>query len=528
MGSTPEDRIDGISTSVAVKAPVKTLSLANITLSGEQTINGIALVEGDRILVGTQDDPRENGIYDVDTSEWQRAPDFDGNRDVVDGTIIPVSEGGNAGGQVIPDADLIYLRLDTTNDPLTGELQTQAVVPFVDATWDLGKTGKIYDRIFSRSVRALYEQLGAGAAVTANGSAMVAWLNNASATAVVSEKGSIAVVAVDGAADMEVSGIGSALFGQAIRGKPNKLGGVLGELDMKVLANDSWQFGAGTNEVPGELKVGAHAQSQGGTPLEYIDSARPGVRIADTGHVYIPDSGALRFGDGSYTQGKRFDASISWTGSDLLINPMDPLGATAGGFPGSRSVIISGSGQSGGDGSLELAYIRINSYFGASSGIDMMATTSGGPNAAALRFGTRQQDRPATTDPVAIFSFHYDPVNDQRLVLDSDLDVAAPLTVAVPIVNFVRTGGVQILLGDLGLADDVGIIFGAVDGGMIGTTATQKLALWGTAPIVQPTTAVAESTLVVGAGSALNDNSEWDGYTLGQVVQALRISGVLA
>jgi hypothetical protein len=47
-------------------------------------------------------------------------------------------------------------------------------------------------------------------------------------------------------------------------------------------------------------------------------------------------------------------------------------------------------------------------------------------------------------------------------------------------------------------------------------------------PITQPTTAFAPATFVAGAGTAVNDASTFDGYTLKQVVKALRSLGILA
>ena len=41
MASTETDRLVGITTAVAVKAPVKVMTTADITLSGAQTIDGV-------------------------------------------------------------------------------------------------------------------------------------------------------------------------------------------------------------------------------------------------------------------------------------------------------------------------------------------------------------------------------------------------------------------------------------------------------------------------------------------------------
>lgn len=90
MTTTSTDAIDGVIASLAIKAPCQAVSSANLTLEGEQTVNSIAVEEGDRVLVKDQTDQTENGIYIVSTSAWQRAPDFDGNRDVVQGTLVLV------------------------------------------------------------------------------------------------------------------------------------------------------------------------------------------------------------------------------------------------------------------------------------------------------------------------------------------------------------------------------------------------------------------------------------------------------
>jgi hypothetical protein len=105
--TTSTDRLAGLTTSVAVKPPVKAVSISNLTLEGEQTVNGVAVVTGDRVLVKSQSNAVENGIYIVDTSEWERSADFDGALDVVDGTLV-----------VANNSTDVYYRV-TTNDPIT-------------------------------------------------------------------------------------------------------------------------------------------------------------------------------------------------------------------------------------------------------------------------------------------------------------------------------------------------------------------------------------------------------------------------
>lgn len=93
MTSVTSERRRGLNASTAIKSPVIAASTADITLSAEQTIDGVALITGDRVLCKDQSTSSENGIYLVDTSTWQREPDWDGTGDVVEGTMVPVSRG---------------------------------------------------------------------------------------------------------------------------------------------------------------------------------------------------------------------------------------------------------------------------------------------------------------------------------------------------------------------------------------------------------------------------------------------------
>lgn len=87
------DRINGLNQGVAYKAPVRVATTANITLSGTQTIDGVAVAADDRVLVKNQTDTTENGIYIVSATAWARSGDFDGSRDVTRGTLIQVLDG---------------------------------------------------------------------------------------------------------------------------------------------------------------------------------------------------------------------------------------------------------------------------------------------------------------------------------------------------------------------------------------------------------------------------------------------------
>ena len=67
--------VDNAITGLSWKAEVRAATTENIILSGEQIIDGVSVVTGDRVLVKNQTDATQNGIYIVSTSEWTRSPD---------------------------------------------------------------------------------------------------------------------------------------------------------------------------------------------------------------------------------------------------------------------------------------------------------------------------------------------------------------------------------------------------------------------------------------------------------------------
>ena len=69
--------VDAVAQGLDPKASCVAATTANITLSGTQTIDGVALIAGDRCLVKNQTASADNGIYLVAAGAWTRATDMD-------------------------------------------------------------------------------------------------------------------------------------------------------------------------------------------------------------------------------------------------------------------------------------------------------------------------------------------------------------------------------------------------------------------------------------------------------------------
>ena len=92
------DRIQGLSGSLAQKISVTCVTTAAIVLEGLQTIDGRAVVDGDRVLVKDQVDQTTNGIYVASTSTWQRSLDFNKANDAIQGTLVHAYGGSTNSG----------------------------------------------------------------------------------------------------------------------------------------------------------------------------------------------------------------------------------------------------------------------------------------------------------------------------------------------------------------------------------------------------------------------------------------------
>lgn len=96
---------------------VRAATTTPITLSGTQTIDGIAVVAGDRVLAAGQVATSSNGAYAVAAGAWSRTSDYDQASEVTLGSSFPVSSGVVNNGSIFIMSTTSVVTLGT--DPIT-------------------------------------------------------------------------------------------------------------------------------------------------------------------------------------------------------------------------------------------------------------------------------------------------------------------------------------------------------------------------------------------------------------------------
>ena len=71
----------------------KAATTSNITLTGTQTIDGVAVIAGDLVLVKDQSTATQNGVYTVSSGSWSRHSSLDATSDYSNNFVVYVSSG---------------------------------------------------------------------------------------------------------------------------------------------------------------------------------------------------------------------------------------------------------------------------------------------------------------------------------------------------------------------------------------------------------------------------------------------------
>jgi hypothetical protein len=93
-----------------IKQSVRAATTANISLVGLQTIDGVALASGDRVLVKNQAAAKDNGPYVVAVGAWVRAKDADNSAKVTPNLTVAVETGATQADtiwQLVTDGPIV-------------------------------------------------------------------------------------------------------------------------------------------------------------------------------------------------------------------------------------------------------------------------------------------------------------------------------------------------------------------------------------------------------------------------------------
>lgn len=139
------------------KKSVKVATTANITLSGVQTIDGISVVAGDRVLVKDQTTASQNGIYIVNASTWTRSVAADGSSEIAS-AVVGVDQGTTNGGRFFTNTFKTTDTVGTTAMPWYEVATTSSTVSSANTL---------------ATARTVQTNLGSTASASFNGSANI-------------------------------------------------------------------------------------------------------------------------------------------------------------------------------------------------------------------------------------------------------------------------------------------------------------------------------------------------------------------
>lgn len=204
------------------REPVRLATIANITLYGLQTIDGVAAEVGDRVLVKDQADQTENGIYTASEGRWFRAADARTARTMQKGTTVHVQEGTVSADRVYAfetldpaiGADPITLSFYLSQDTL-GDAVNAANAAAASAAAALT----------SKNAAATSATSAAGSATAASGSASAASTSATSAATSATNAGNSATAAAGSASAASGSATGAGTSASAAAGSATAASG---------------------------------------------------------------------------------------------------------------------------------------------------------------------------------------------------------------------------------------------------------------------------------------------------------------
>jgi hypothetical protein len=302
--------VDSTAQGLDVKLSVRAVATTNAVLSGTQTIDGVSLSVGDRVLLTGQTSNVANGIYVVAAGGWSRAPDATTNSEVTPGMFTFVEEGTNYNGTGWVLTSTGPTTLGTT--PLPFAQFSQAGV--IQAGNGLSKSGTTLSVVSSNGGIV---SSSSGIALTLDGSTLS--VSSAGLKLANAATGSFLIAAADGSFT------------------PHVLSGDVSVSSAGVVTiNDNAVRGSSIMDHSLSLTKFAASATPGSIVLTGADNYP--VYVVQTGDVTISTAGVTTIGAAAVTTSKLADASVTLT----KLAPIPAGKILIGTAAGNASVTLSG------------------------------------------------------------------------------------------------------------------------------------------------------------------------------------------
>ena len=115
--------------------PVKVASVSQLSLQDIESIDGVSLLSGDRVLVKDQHTNSDNGIYIASDGQWKRAKDMSKDSQIIVGCTVFVQQGFTHGGSTMV--------LESVSSDVMGKFGISKAMSFINQLYQtLGRAGE--------------------------------------------------------------------------------------------------------------------------------------------------------------------------------------------------------------------------------------------------------------------------------------------------------------------------------------------------------------------------------------------------
>lgn len=449
-------------------------------------------------------------------------------------------------------ADSTYLRLDASNDPLTGTLSTQTVLPSSHGTYDLGSADLRYRAIEAQELHVVRTISGSPTyTLGATDSYILAADGSASSMTVSASFGGAPNLGVGFAssdatdvATVTCNGNGAFLVGNAVcfSGADGTNSATVESVGTTSFAIGAAQAGFFNSNADATLRAsfgpsvafGLATQTGAGDAAALLESS--GYGSIASGVVTTFDGGfnsrLVSSNYGTIAAGNVEGGELSATGLGAVAtgyiwahNATSKITASGdGAFAGGTVYDTNASITAAGNGSTARgACFSTGNITASNGGSTALGQTSGSGSITASGLGAGAFGYVSSSTSIvasASNSFQFGPgTNATANSIQGGATVRIDYAAGAAALNFISGGNV---------------VTDTSTGTKFGTGTTQKLGFWNSAPVAQYSTTGTTTGFTAGSGTAAKDDSTYTGntgtkaYTVGDIVRALKTCGIMA